>query len=92
MRAQILDLQLLALDRVWADVWTTNDPVLKVYDRVGLTIVGTNLPGHEHAGGDVFTREYTAAMWRDSGRAAFEHRLRPEGAMSHEYERLAVPV
>ena len=69
--------ELLRLDRVWADIWTTNDPILKVYDRVGLQPVGVNLPGHEHPGGDVITREFTAEMWEKFGRAAFERRRHP---------------
>lgn len=84
--------ELLRLDRVWADIWAKNDPIARTYDRVGLASAGANLPGHEHQGGDVVTREYSAETWRESGKAAFRHRCNPEGAMSHEYERLAVPV
>jgi RimJ/RimL family protein N-acetyltransferase len=71
--------ELLALDRIWADIWTTNDPILKVYDRVGLQPVGVNLPGHEHPGGDVITREFTAEMWTEFGRLAFEKRRQADG-------------
>jgi len=57
--------EILYLDNLWLDAYTTNEAIIGLHYSTGWTSAGVNLPGHTDNGGDVLHMTYIAAMWRD---------------------------